>query len=131
MVKTSIHQKLLTLLLIPILLALGADQEFVTGQTLGFEYAKAGFPPNPYSFNQSERLGYASTQIGWMLERQPIEALAVQKLDDIQGVIKHVQELQIVFRITRHIWHLALGLLVLIVYMTLLYERFLWTLLNK
>jgi integral membrane protein (TIGR01906 family) len=95
----------------------------VTDQYLEFEYGKTDFPADPFGFDQAQRLALASANFRWVREGQPAEALASQWLGD-QSLynpreLKHMQDVQDVFLFTRRVWHLALGLLVLIVTLSL------------
>ena len=127
MSKRPISLKLLISLLVPLLLVLSTVQVLVTDQYLEFEYGKTDFPIDPYGFDQAQRLAYASANFRWVREGQPIEALAGQRLGDQplynQRELKHMQDVQDVFLVTRRIWHLALGLLVLIGFLSLWREE--------
>lgn len=127
MFKTTILLKLLISLLVPIIVILGAVQLLATGQYLNFEYGKVSFPADSYGFNKPQRLAFASTTLRWVREGQPIEALAGQRLGDQplynQRELKHMQDVQDVFLVTRRIWQLALGLLVVIGFMSLWREQ--------
>ena len=127
MSKRPISLKLLISLLVPLLLVLSTVQVLVTDQYLEFEYGKTDFPIDPYGFDQAQRLAYASANFRWVREGQPIEALAGQRLGDQplynQRELKHMQDVQDVFLVTRRIWYLALGLLVLIGFLSLWREE--------
>ena len=127
MSKRPISLKLLISLLVPLLLVLSTVQVLVTDQYLEFEYGKTDFPIDPYGFDQAQRLAYASANFRWVREGQPIEALASQRLGDQplynQRELKHMQDVQDVFLFTRRIWYLALGLLVLIGFLSLWREE--------
>lgn len=118
MFRTPKLFKLLISLLVPIIVILGAVQILATDRYLDFEYGKAAFPADPYGFDRTQRLAYASTTLRWVRAGQPIEALAELRLDDQllynQRELMHMQDVQDVFLVTRRIWHLAIGLLVLI-----------------
>ena len=118
MTKTLKPLKLLTSLLVPFLLVLGAVQVLATEQYLDFEYGKADFPADPYGLDQAQRLVFASTTLRWVREGQPIEALAGQRLGNRplynQRELKHMQDVQDVFLVTRRIWYITLGLFILI-----------------
>jgi integral membrane protein (TIGR01906 family) len=114
---------LLTSLLVPLVLVLGAIQVLVSDQYLEFEYGKTDFPIDPYGFDQIQRLAYASGNFRWVREGQPIDALALQESGGKPlynpRELKHMQDVQGIFLFTRRVWHLALGLLVLIVTLSL------------
>lgn len=129
MPKSFILLKYLITLLIPFLLVLGVVQVLFTNQYLQFEYSKNSFPADPFGFDQAQRLEYASANVRWIREGQPVEALAGQRLGDQplynQRELKHMQDVQDVFLVTRRIWHLALGLLVLVMVLSLWRTRIL------
>jgi integral membrane protein (TIGR01906 family) len=110
--------KLLVSLLVPLLLVLGAVQVLATDPYLDFEYGKAGFPPDPYGFDRAQRLEFASATLRWVRQGPPIEALAAMSLGDRplynQRELKHMQDVQDVFLVTRRVWHFAIGLFILI-----------------
>ena len=117
MPKSFILLKYLITLLIPFLLVLGVVQILFTNQYLQFEYSKNSFPADSFGFDQAQRLEYASANVRWIREGQPIEALASQRLGDQslynQRELKHMQDVQDVFLTTRWIWRIALGLFIL------------------
>lgn len=119
-------------LLVPFALVLGIVQLLATDQYLDFEYGKAGFPADLYGFDQPQRLVFAFTTLRWVREAQPIEALAGRRLDDQPlynpRELKHMQDVQSVFLVIRRIWHLALGLLVLLGVLSLWIEKTLFEL---
>jgi integral membrane protein (TIGR01906 family) len=110
-------------LLVLLVLVLGAVQVLVSDQYLEFEYGKTNFPIDPFGFDQAQRLAFAAANFRWVREGQSIEALAGQKSGDQPlynpRELKHMQDVQDVFLFTRRVWHLALGLLVLIVSLSL------------
>jgi integral membrane protein (TIGR01906 family) len=123
MTKRRISLRLLTSLLVPLVLVPGAIQVLISDQYLKFEYGKTDFPIDPYGFDQIQRLAYASGNFRWVREGQPIEALALQESGGKPlynpRELEHMQDVQGIFLFTRRVWHLALGLLVLIVALSL------------
>jgi integral membrane protein (TIGR01906 family) len=109
---------ILTIILIPIVLVLGSVQLLVTEMYLGFEYNKAGFPPDPYGFGRSQRIAYASDNFRYVRENQPLDVLANQRLGDKplynSRELKHMQDVQSVYLVAYRVWQVSLALLVLI-----------------
>ncbi len=106
-------QILLTVLL-PVLLALGSVRLLITDEYLAFEYGKASFPADPFGFDRSQRLAYASVNFRYVRDNQPIDSLAELRLGDrpIYNAreLEHMQDVQRVYQTAMRIWHLALGL---------------------
>lgn len=106
--------QILIAVLIPILLILGSVRLLITDQYLTFEYGKASFPADPFGFDQTQRLDYASVNFRYVRENQPIDALASLRLGNkpIYNAreLKHMQDVQKVYQTAMRIWHFALGL---------------------
>lgn len=106
-------QILLTLLL-PVFLVLGSVRLLITNQYLVFEYGKDSFPADPFGFDRSQRLTYASANFSYVREKQPLDALSRLRLGEIsiynERELKHMQDVQKVYQAAMRIWHLALGL---------------------
>ena len=105
------------MLLLPVLLLLGSVRLLITNEYLAFEYGKASFPVDPFGFELSQRLEFASANFRYVRENQPIDALANQRLGDQPlynaRELKHMQDVQKVYQTAMRIWHLALGLFLL------------------
>jgi integral membrane protein (TIGR01906 family) len=110
--------KIVVGLLLPILLVIGAVRLLVTDQYLTFEYGKADFPPDPYGFDQAQRLTYASANFEYVRESQPIDALANQQLDGSPlynaRELKHMRDVQNVYQSVWRLWQIALALILLV-----------------
>ncbi len=106
-------QTLITLLL-PILLVLGSVRLLITDEYLAFEYSKAGFPVDPFGFDRSQRLAYASVNFRYVRENQPIDALVRPRLGDQLPYntreLEHMQDVQKVYQTAMWVWRFALGL---------------------
>src|SRR4030067_2017785 len=74
--------QILITLLVPVLLVLGSVRLLITDQYLAFEYGKASFPADPFGFDRSQRLAYASVNFRYVRENQPIDALPRLRLGD-------------------------------------------------
>ena len=109
-------QSLITVLL-PVLLVIGSVQLLNTDEYLAFEYGKASFPADPFGFESTQRLDYASVNFSYVRENQPIDALARLRLGD-QPIynareLKHMEDVQKTYQMTTRIWHFALGITLL------------------
>ena len=106
--------QILITLLVPVLLVLGSVRLLITDQYLAFEYGKASFPADPFGFDRSQRLAYASVNFRYVRENQPIDALARLRLGDqlIYNAreLKHMQDVQKAYQMAMRIWHFALGI---------------------
>lgn len=111
--------QILVTLLLPVLLVLGSVRLLITDQYLAFEYGKASFPADPFGFDRSQRLAYASVNFRYVRENQPIDALAGLRLGDQPMYnareLKHMQDVQKVYQMVMRIWHFALGISLLAV----------------
>ena len=111
-------QTLLTVLL-PVLLVIGSVRLLNTDGYLAFEYGKASFPADPFGFDRSQRLAYASVNFRYVRENQPIDVMAGLRQGD-QPIynareLKHMQDVQTVYQIVTRIWHFVLGISLLAV----------------
>ena len=109
--------QILITLLLPVLLVLGSVRLLITDEYLAFEYGKAGFLADPFGFDWSQRLAYASANFRYVRENQPIDALSRLRLGD-QSIynareIKHMQDVQKVYQTAMWIWNFAIGLFLL------------------
>lgn len=111
--------QILITLLIPVLLALGSVRLLVTDRYLAFEYGKTSFPADPFGFDQSQRLEYASTNFRYVRENQPVEVLASQQLgaQPLYNAreLNHMQDVQSVYQVAMWVWRSALVLSLLAV----------------
>jgi integral membrane protein (TIGR01906 family) len=110
--------KIVVGLLLPILLVVGAVRLLVTDQYLAFEYGKTDFSPDPFGFDQAQRLKYASANFEYVRESQPIDALANQQLNGSPlynaRELKHMQDVQNVYQAVWRLWQIALALILLV-----------------
>lgn len=100
--------KLILILFLPLFLLLGSVRLLATDQYLAFEYGKADFPPDTYGFTQSQRLMFASANLRFVRDNQPIDALASQTLDG-QAIynpreLSHMLDVQKVFQSAWRAW---------------------------
>jgi integral membrane protein (TIGR01906 family) len=107
----------LIIVLLPVLLVIGSVRLLNTDEYLTFEYGKASFPADPFGFERTQRLDYASVNFRYVRENQPIDALAGLRLGD-QPIynareLKHMQDVQETYQMTMRIWHFALGITLL------------------
>jgi len=109
--------KLLIACLLPLALVGSAVRLLVTAPYLTFEYGKTDFPPDPYGFDQAQRLTYASANFEYVRQSQPIEALANQQLDGSplynERELSHMQDVQNVYQSVWRLWQIALVLILL------------------
>ncbi len=107
--------KLLISFLLPLVLVVASVRLLVTDEYLAFAYGKTDFPPDPFGFDQAQRLTYASANFEYVREGQPIEALASQRLDNAplynERELKHMQDVQNVYQSVWRLWQIALALI--------------------
>lgn len=112
--------KFLIVVLLPLVLIIASVRFLVSDQYLAFEYSKTNFPPDPYGFDQAQRLAYASTNFRYVRAGQPIDTLANQQLNGAPlytgRELKHMQDVQSVYQAIWRIWQLALILILLLVF---------------
>ncbi|MFU8770969.1 MAG: TIGR01906 family membrane protein [Anaerolineales bacterium] len=110
--------QILIILSLPILLVMGFVRLLITDQYVAFEYAKTSFPADLFGFDQSQRLAYASANFRYVRENQPVDALARQQLGGQplynERELKHMQDVQNVYRASMRVWYFALGLTLLV-----------------
>ncbi len=109
--------QLLISLLLPLLFIFGTVRLLVTDGYLAYEYAKTGFPPDPFGFDRGQRLALASANFRYVRERQPLDALASQRLAGQPAYnareLKHMQDVQDVFQAGWLAWKVGLLAIVL------------------
>ena len=110
--------KIVVGLLLPILLVVGSVRLLVTDQYLAFEYGKTDFSPDPFGFDNAQRLAFAAANFRYVREAQPIETLANQRLGDSplynSRELKHMQDVQNVYQAVWWVWQLAFSLVLLV-----------------
>ena len=110
--------KLLTVLLVTIFIVGGAAQLLATDPYLAFEYGKAGFPPDPFGYNQQQRFILASTNIHYVLAHLPDDELSKQFLNGLpvynSREVSHMADVQAVFQSVMRVWQAAVILLILL-----------------
>jgi integral membrane protein (TIGR01906 family) len=111
--------QILITLLLPVVLVLGSIRLLVTDRYQAFEYGKTSFPADPFGFDQSQRLEYASTNFRYVRENQPVGVLASQKLGEQllynARELNHMQDVQSVYQAAMWVWRSALVLSLLAV----------------
>lgn len=116
MLFTRFFQTLITLL-IPALLVLGSVRLLITDGYLSYEYGKASFPADPFGFDRSQRLAFASANFRYVRENQPIDALARLRLGKQpiynERELKHMQDVQRIYQVAIRIWYFTLGFFLL------------------
>jgi integral membrane protein (TIGR01906 family) len=116
-------QKSVIILLAPVLLVLGSVRLLVTDSYLAYEYAKSSFPADPFGFEQSQRLEYASSNFRYVREKLPIEYLAELPLGSgsmyNSRELKHMQDVQNVYHAAWLAWQVSLVLFMMAVLLQL------------
>lgn len=109
----------LLVLIIPLLLIIGSITILTTPEYLSLEYAKPGFPMDPFGFTTQERLEHASDNLRFLRQGLPKTFLEQQ---NHQGQplynareISHMVDVQSVFQAT---WNAGRFLLVLALFLT-------------
>ena len=109
---------LLTVLWIPVAVVGGAVRALTTDAFLALEYGKPGFPPDTYGYTSQQRFDLASTAVHYVLAHLPDDALSLQALDGASiytpGEVTHMADVRSVFRSVLGLWHLGLGVLLLL-----------------
>ncbi len=107
--------KILIATLLPLVLVVGSVRLLVTDQYLAFEYGKTDFPPDPFGFDQAQRLTYASANFEYVRESKPIDALANQQLNGSPlynaRELKHMGDVQNIYQSVWRLWQIALALI--------------------
>ncbi len=107
--------KILIATLLPLVLVVGSVRLLVTDQYLAFEYGKIDFPPDPFGFDQAQRLTYASANFEYVRESKPIDALANQQLNGSPlynaRELSHMGDVQNVYQSVWRLWQIALALI--------------------
>lgn len=110
--------KLFIPLLIPILAIGGTASLLATDQYLAFEYGKASFPPDSFSFSQQQRFELASSNLHYVRAHLPSDALLTQTLNGTPVYnpreVAHMADVQAVLQSVLRVWRAALILLLLI-----------------
>lgn len=109
--------QVLLALLIPVFLLGGSVRLVASEKFLEIEYARSGFPPDPYGFSLSERLGLARKNLEFVRLNLPITALSQQQIDGLpvynQRELSHMQDVQDVFQAAWRVWQISVGLILL------------------
>jgi integral membrane protein (TIGR01906 family) len=122
----------LVVLAMPFFLVLTVTRVLITDWYPRYEYAKPGFPPDPYGFTQSERLDLSLVSIHFLRSPEPpevaIEMLESQRLPGTDQPLFDRYELshmKDVKRLTDLLWkvHIAAGLVVVASLILLLARR--------
>ncbi|MBI3176657.1 MAG: TIGR01906 family membrane protein [Chloroflexi bacterium] len=106
--------KLLISFLLPLVLVVSSVRLLVTDQYLSSEYGKTDFPPDPFGFDQAQRLTYASANFEYVRGSQPIDALANQQSNGLPlynaRELSHMRDVQNVYQSVWRLWQIALAL---------------------
>jgi len=110
--------KIFQVLLIPVFLLGGSVRLITTERFLEFEYARSGFPPDPYGFNSFQRLSLASRNLEFVRDGLPLTSLSQQKIDGLPVYnpreLAHMQDVQDVYQAVWRVWQLSFALIVMI-----------------
>ena len=109
-------------LAMPVFLVLTATRIMFTGWFPRWEYARPGFPPDPYGFTQEQRLEYGLASIEFLNSTQPpeqaVEIIAALRLPDSDQPLFTPDELSHMVDVKRLtdriwvVWLLSLGIVV-------------------
>ncbi len=104
--------QLLITILVPLLIVFGGARVLATDQYLAYEYGKPNFPLDRYGFSRDQRLALAATNLRYVREGLPIEALASQQIEGRAVYdpreLKHMQDVQAVFQVGVLAWNIGL-----------------------
>jgi len=103
--------RILIIILIPIVIIVGVVRLVATESFLSFEYSRSDFPEDPFGFDRSQRLSHAADNFKYVIEQQPVDALAGQKHEEERlynsRELEHMQDVQNVFRAAWRAWQAA------------------------
>jgi integral membrane protein (TIGR01906 family) len=117
MLRTSAQLlKNLMVLLIPLVIVLGSVRLVATEAYLSFEYGRTDFSEDPFGFDHTQRLAFASANLQFVTQNQSLADLAGQSQNGIPlytiQELKHMQDVQNIYQAAWRIWQFALILTV-------------------
>lgn len=115
----------LTALWIPVVVVGGAVRALTTDAYLALEYGKPSFPPDTYGYTPQQRFDLASTATHYVLTHLPDDALSGQTLGGASVYnpreVTHMVDVRAVFRSVLDVWHLGLGVVLVLAVVLLQY----------
>jgi integral membrane protein (TIGR01906 family) len=112
-------------LLVPIALLLGGVRLLLTEAFVQVEYRTPGFPPDPYGFDQQDRLKWASISLQYLVNDKGIDFLGDLRFASGEPVfnareLRHMHDVKRLSRLVLRAWPVALlnvGLLCAAIYL--------------